>query len=217
MKNVFRVIFDWAEVWALLIPLAVLVIRKPKAVWLKPVVSYLLIALALNLAVDVIWYGNQYKLFRINNNIFYNIHSLARFLLFAWFFHLIGKPFPRLNRFVPILFLLVLVVIYAFIDKNVVNINSKALALESALLLGYCIVFYALLTQEDRTGSLTKFPAFWVVAGLSLFTAINFFIYLFFNYLAIANKDFSISIWDVHNFFYLVMCIFIAIAFRNER
>ena len=140
--TILRVIIDWAEVWAVLIPLAVLITRKPPYDWVKPVALYLIVALILNIVVDTIWYGNKYKLFAVSNNLFYNIHSFVRFFLFTWFFTYLGKPFPKLNRFVSFLFVVAAIIVYGFIDRNIININSKMLALEAALLLGYCLVFF---------------------------------------------------------------------------
>lgn len=215
MVKIFRILFDWSEVWALLIPVISIWIQKPKFKWIKPVALYLIIALILNVSIDSIWYANKYKIFVGNNNVFYNIHSLCRLLLFAWFFNYLGKPFTKLNRFIPALFLIVALIVYVFYDP-ILKINSKMLALESALLLAYCIIFYYLIIQDDQNPSSAISPPFWIVTGLSLFTAVNFFIYLFFNFLAVKNKDFSVSIWDVHNLFYIVMCIFFGIAFRKR-
>jgi len=215
MSNLLGILYDWVEVWALFISLIAYFSRRPKYNWVTPIFLYLVVALLLNITIDTIWYGNRYKIFELNNNIFYNIHSFIRFFLFAWFFHFVGKPFPRLNRFAPYLFVGVAIIVYAFVDKNIFRVSSKMLALESALLLGYCIVFFLKLIQEDQTVSPAKLPTFWIVGGLSLFIAVNFFTYLFLNYLAVNNKEFLVVIWHIHNFFYLVMCIFIAIAFRK--
>ena len=102
MMNLLRVIMDWAEVWAVLIPLAVLIARKPAYDWVRPVDIYLIVALLLNILIDGIWYGNKYKVFAVSNNLLYNIHSFCRFFLFAWFFNYVGKPFPKMNRIIPI-------------------------------------------------------------------------------------------------------------------
>src|SRR5688572_21278691 len=54
MKSLQQIL-DWSEVWALLIPLTILLIFKPKASWVKPIIFYLLIALILGAALDLIW------------------------------------------------------------------------------------------------------------------------------------------------------------------
>src|SRR5687768_16874894 len=111
LLNIFRTIFDWAEVWALLIPLAILIIYKPKRKWITAVKWYCIVALLLGILIDFYWYVNKYRLFDSNppdyywdNNKFYNLQSISRLLFFSWFFALQGSYFKRITRVVPVLF-----------------------------------------------------------------------------------------------------------------
>ena len=56
----------------------------------------------------------------------------------------------------------------------------------------------------------------WVVAGLSIYVAVNFFIFLFYATLIATALKFSIVIWNVHNIFFIIFCIFIAIALNDS-
>src|SRR4051812_49239324 len=98
MFESLKLMLDWSEVWALLIPLTVVFVRKNKTQYLKPVRIFLAIALILNLCIDLI---SQYKVkwgfgpqdFLWNNNFLYNMESVVRLLLFSWFFILLGQRF----------------------------------------------------------------------------------------------------------------------------
>src|SRR5436190_1449200 len=130
----YRRIIDWSEVWALLIPLLIILLRRKNPSYLKPVRYYIFAALLLNISVDII-------------------------------------------------------------------------------LLFYCMQFYLYLLQEDRIKPLKSEPSFWVVSGLTLYVAVNFFIFLFYTNLIMDNEGFSIIIWDVHNISYIILCTCIAKAF----
>src|SRR5260221_14478678 len=115
-------ILDWSEVWAPLIPLAILISRKQKSVWRRPMLWYLVIAILLSIIADVIWQRrhlgidgwlqNHFYFFyedggqTFKNNLLYNLQSIFRFLLFSWFFQYMGKIFRQLNRIVPAFFII---------------------------------------------------------------------------------------------------------------
>jgi hypothetical protein len=220
--RIFRIIFDWSEVWALIIPLAVLLIRKPKAKWVTPLKWYLIIALILTLCIDFFWYVNKYQLFdskpghRWNNNKFYNLQSIIRLLFFSWFFALQGKGFRHITKIIPIVFLLGTIIFFAFWgDFN--YISSYLLASEAGLLLFYCLWYTNKMLREDTPAFSSSHPLFWIVGGLTIFTSVNFFIFLFYDYLNKHYTDFLVSTWDAHNSLFIILCICIAIGLYNER
>lgn len=83
MSVIIKKILAWSEVWALLIPLAILLWKKNKNPYLKPIRIYLFVTLVLNFGIDLI---AEYKVkwgfhegdFFWNNNFIYNIHSVFR-------------------------------------------------------------------------------------------------------------------------------------------
>ncbi len=107
MTKVLRIIFDWSEVWALLIPLFQLLIKPRQPRYLRPVIFYLCVALLLNLAVDILGEYNKYHrgLESISNNPLYNIHSVVRFACFSYFFILLRQSFfNKMKKIIPIIF-----------------------------------------------------------------------------------------------------------------
>ncbi len=224
--TILRAIFDWSEVWALLIPLAFILTRKNPPAYLKPVRMYVWIAFVLNIGAIVIWYRNRLGLtdlpqFLRSNNFLYNIHSVIRLLLFSWFFILLNQRFMhRVKAVLPFLFILLLLINFIFFEDffNYAMLSSRLLATEAAILLFYCLQYYIYLTIDDKGTALEKQPGFWVVTGLSIYVAANFFIFLFYTYLLKQKlKVFAVNIWDVHNIVFIVLCICIAINFRKKN
>src|SRR5688572_30497355 len=230
LLNIFRTIFDWSEVWALLIPLIVLIIFKPKGDWVAPIKWYLFTAFLLNSCIDFIWYVNKQGWFGVsdpkknwwNNNIFYNLHSITRIFLFSWFFSIQGVGLKKIARIIPVVFLCGVIIFYlvkkdgfSYFDpayESIFYICSYLLATEAGLLLFYCLWYTNKILREDKPMFSSSHPPFWVVGGLTVYTSVNFFIFLFYDYLN--NKfyeNFLLSTWDLHNSLFIILCTCIAI------
>src|SRR5436190_449987 len=155
-------IIDWSEVWATLIPLIIFFIRRPNAPWIKSMVTYLCVLLAISLVVD------------INFCFFENINE---------------------------------------------DFSSRLFSIEAGIILLYCLLFIYHVNLSDEIVSITSLSEFWAVTGFTLYAAINFFIFMFFQYLIKAAKEaFAIDICNVHNIRYIVLNLFIAFAiFKAEK
>ena len=219
-------LWAWSEVWALFIPMTILLIRRKRiAANLKPIVFYLLIALFLNVIADFTWRFQSPRRLSLpewmwNNSSLYNIHSIARLLLFSWFFILLKEPFiVKLKKIIPIAFLIFVVVDFIIIkplNSFFIDYNSELHATEAALLLFYCLQHYLYLSQQEQTSSLKNRSINWIIAGLTIYVAINFFIFLFYSALMKTSHKFSKDIWEVHNISYIVLCCFIAKGFYES-
>jgi hypothetical protein len=213
-------ILDWSEVWALFIPLTVLAVRrKPVNAFLKPVVIYLFVALVLDAYADFTW---KFQLilhlpeWMWNNNIVYTIHFVTRLLLFSWFFIRLNEPYMTLvKKLIPVLFLVIVIVNFKR-SNPFTEFNSVAAAASAAFLIVYCILHYLYLSQQEIAPSSSKRSIGWVVAGLSIYQAESFFIYLFYTTLINNSLNFSIDIWNVQNIFFIIFCIFLAIALNES-
>jgi hypothetical protein len=230
--NIFQEIIDWSEAWALLIPLTFYFIWKPKYPWVKPVIIYLVIAFVLNLTADMIWkkglpfielpirdaftflYVPEYK--QVSNNLFYNLHSIIRLILFTWFFYKLEPVFfKKLNLFVVPAFILFSIINFTFFANIIILPNSALFAVEAAILLLYCILYFIRLNKDDRLANPFSESSFKTVSGLTLYNAINFPIFIFYDYLIISNDTYSEDIWTVHNITYVVLNILIAFSFKK--
>ena len=80
MGKELQLILDWSEVWALLIPLFVLIGNTKQPTFLKPVIIYLLLALPINLIGDITAdFKKYFPSWLQSNTPLYNIHSVVRF------------------------------------------------------------------------------------------------------------------------------------------
>jgi hypothetical protein len=231
LLNIFRTVFDWSEVWALFIPLTILIVYKPKGNWVGPVKWYVIVAFLLNVGIDFIWYSNKMGWFGLsekehhtwNNNILYNLNSFARLLFFSWFFSIQGIGLKKIARIIPFVFLCAVIIFFSIKKdgfnyhdvhkKSIFYISSYLLATEAGLLLIYCLWYTNKIIREDKLASASSYPIFWIVGGLTLYTSVSFFIFLFYDYLNAHYNQFLVSTWDVHNLLLIILCSCIAIAF----
>ncbi len=216
MSEIFIKILDWSEVWAILIPLFVLLFNREQPRFLKPVIFYLWIALVLNFIGDTIGDFKVYLPHWLHsNNVLYNIHSLIRFFCFSYFFLLLGKNFrSTINRLIGLVALLFIVYNFIFTEKfsNFNHLSGNLLATEAYVLLIYCMQYYLFQLKTDTADFKTK-KDFWVVTGLSIYVVVNFFVFLFYVPMLTENPNLADQMWSVHNLAYISLCIFIAKAF----
>lgn len=214
MANLLRLILDWSEAWAPLIPLIALQFRPKQPALLKPVIFYLWFAFIINLAGNIIADYDEYLPTWIPKNILlYNIHSIVRFIIFSVFFIKIQQhSFLILKKLVPFLSLILILVNFIFVEdfNNPNHLSGNLLAIEAYLLLVYCMQYY-LSQLRDEIQVIASGPDFWVVTGLSVYVVVNFFVFLF--YVPMINEQIAEQIWDVHNVAYIIFFIFITKAF----
>jgi hypothetical protein len=213
MNNWLKEIIDWSEVWSLLIPIGVLLWVKKIPAVAKPMAVYVCIALLLNFLQDYFWKKRLVFSFSStpgDNIIFYNIHSIARFTLFSWFFINIRQPFLHsLKKVLLVAFILISQVNFIFFER-ITSFSSRILGLEAGGILFYCLLYYVNLLMQEDTLVDKKDAAFWLVTGIGIYTVVSFPLFLFYSTLSVKFQDFAIGIWDLHNVAYCLLCIFIA-------
>ena len=221
----WKELWAWSEVWALLIPLTILFLKRHNiGNELRPVAWYVIIAFALNFIADFMWRFHSPRRFDIpwmwNNSVVYHVHSIVRLLCFIWFFNLLKEPFlVKVKKYIPYVFLFLLIINYSLIKtpRNfLLDYSSELHAAEAAILLFYCLQHYVYLAQAEQISFPEGRSINWIVAGLTIYFGINFFIFLFYSALMKISKQFSKDIWDVHNASYVLLCCFIAIGFYES-
>ncbi len=214
---------DLSEVWALVIPLLFIFPVSGLKSWQKPVVTYLFIAFVLNVLSGLITNSNRlpFHLPWKNNLVFYNVHSILRFICFGYFFLVIKQQyFTRLRKLIPIIYFAFLIPDLAF-SENIFDgsqIRSRLFTVEAFLLLGYCLLYYISKLKSDSQ-ELNYGDEIYIVTGLSIFIVINFFIFLFYDSLMNTDPNLADKSWTVHNIAYILFCMLIARGFyltRNE-
>src|SRR5688500_8810457 len=214
--SLFDTIINWSEVWALLIPLLFMFLFRSNEKELAPLKWYVVIALLLNTVSTVSYiYNEQMPAFLKNNNIFYNLHSLARVLFFSWYIYLITpKQHKYLNRMVIAVYL-IFVVVNFLLFENPLYISTKMFAAESIVLLFLGISFMLRSIQDETVTNWTSQPSFIVCVAIVLYEAITFFIFLFILPLAEKDPDFGLLMLKVYKIAFVIFCILLAISFRN--
>jgi hypothetical protein len=222
MKEVFKGILDWLEVWALFIPIAALFKNKKQPAYLRPVVIYLFVALFLNLLIDISWKGKipfHFPEWFQTNTYLYNILSIMRLFLFSLFFIRLNQPFlVTIKKVLPLVFLIFIIINFGFFENFFYFklLSSRLHSVEAGILLFYCLQYYLYMLNQEQT-LFSKFPSFWVVTGLSILIITSFPIYLFYNAIVHQSLDFAYKIWPVQKVALLIFCILIAKAFYQSK
>lgn len=216
MGKLLLLVLDWSEIWALLIPLTVLLFHRKQPDSLKPVIIYLWLALLINIVIDAIMgYNVYYPDTTKSNNPFYNAHSIIRFICFSIFFIKLPQgSFLKLKKLLALLSVVFILFNFSFSENffNPDHLSGNLLAAEAYLLLVYCMQYYLSELRSDSDTILSG-PDFWVVTGLSIYVVINFFVFLFYVPMLDVNPLLADNIWNVHNIAFIIFCIFITKAF----
>lgn len=219
MEQVLQRILDWSEVWALIIPLSILLLRRQQHSTLKPVIVYVWIGFLINVVIDVIMIINIYfTKDYISNNFLYNIHSVVRFICFSiYFIKLQPHSFVILKRILAAASAVFMVVNFGFLEKffNYESFSGDLLAMESFLLLVYCMLYY-LTELKNEEDTLFNTPHFWVVTGLCVYVVVNFFVFLFYLPMLYVDYRIAVNIWNVHNIAFIIFCLLTAKAFYGS-
>jgi hypothetical protein len=216
LGQLIQAILNWSEVWALLIPLTILFVKKDQPFFLKPVIVYLWFALIMNLIADVI--GDAKTMLPAwlqSNNPLYNIHSIVRFACFCYFF--IGLKKSKVSIFIkliPVAYVVFTIIEFLFFEDffNPLHLSGNLLSVEAYLLLIYCMDYY-LSKLRQEVHKITTGKNYWVVTGLSIYVVVNFFIFLFYVPMIKQNPFLTGRMWDIHNVAYIIFCTLIAKAF----
>ena len=210
-------LLNWSEVWGILIPLFTLLgFKKKQPNLIVPIITYLCLALLMNLLADLIAdFKTVFPAFLKSNNPIYNIHSIVRFTCFTIFFTSIKKePVSTLKKIVIFIMCLFIIINFIFYENffNYYILSGSLLAVESYLLLILCMEYYLAELNDEVENILSK-KNFWIVTGLSIYVAVNFFIFLFYIPMIKENHLLAAQRWNVHNVAYLILCILIAKSF----
>ena len=223
MKKIIQTALDTSEVWALLIPLSFLSFKKIKKDQVREIITYLWVALVLNIIIVIISYlpdftdTKKLPFLLQNNTIEYNIHSVVRVLAFTLFFMRISNDKRNLQKKILLgIFLLLTIINFLFFESPVDLFSSRLFTLEAIVLLFFCIYYYLSAIAQERTEKISSQPAFWIITGLSIYEAVNFFIFLLFTYLVKNYTVFAQHIWNFHNISFIILCIFITKGFYES-
>lgn len=208
----------WAEVWPLLIPLFIFVLYGNKEKGDKPIIIFVILSFFISLAMIV------YAQFRSSmpywfkgNGILYNLNSILRTLMFAWYLLQIPqvKRFKFLKVLLPVY--LALVILFIFLSKSYWNIDVPTFASESILLLLLCLTYFLSSILDDESNLSLKNPVTLICIGISFFEAMNFFFYLFIYALSNSNHNLGYITMQISQYSFILFCLLLGIAFYLNR
>jgi hypothetical protein len=222
--KILQFLRDWSEVWALLIPLIIILIYQPKGNNLRWIVLYVISAFILNLlAIFYIEFFNLVPdwLKAKGNNIFYNLHSFVMVIFFSSYIIAVKKF--RYSIFLKALLLiyLVLVLINFGYWESPYRLSTRHFTAGSIVLLFMCLVYFFRSILEESQTNWLKHPSFIICAAVCLYQAITFFIFLFIYpmYDDAYNKDLSFAflMMRIYQAIFVVFCILLAIALYRSK
>ena len=209
-------ILNWSEVWAPLIPLYIFIFKRPKESYLEIVAGYLLTALCINAVSDVSW------IFRLcmplelqNNNFLYNTNSICRTIFFVMFFKTAVDVFKKIYFNIFLIIYIVFFLFFFIIEKKFNTLSSPLHSTESVVLIICSITYFRKLINSDEL-FLAFDPNLLIISGLAIYESVNFFVFLFYEYLTVHNKTFAQYLWNVPNVIFIVFCLLIAKAFYGR-
>jgi hypothetical protein len=208
-------ILSRGEIWALIFPIIAILMQPKQPKFMYPILIYIGMSLWFNLLIEMVdlFYDDLSPSHR-TNTIFYNGQSLGRFFCFvAFFFSIKHRPFRKLQKILLATFLFFFFFYFGFIDSffNPKYISSDLMTGEAFFLLAYCMLYYLTILREEPQSFWAR-KDFWVVTGLCFFSAINFFLFLF--YLPLLNESINnaIDIWRIFSVAFIIFMLFLTKA-----
>lgn len=220
MGSLFVEIMSWSEVWGIALPLTIMLLMKPGDPESQPLRIYIVAAFFINLfAVLISHYWRVWSWLPDNNLFLYNLHSVLRVGLFSWYFYRNGHRW--LKRFclvlVPLYAVVAIVQLFFLQEANV--FSARIHAAESIVLLLLCISYFIGTVLDESNIIWMQQPSFWVCGAVSLFEAVNFLVFAFFNLFNVkddARMSFGITLLLIFSVTYVILCLALAIVLYRE-
>jgi len=193
--------FDILEIFSPIIPLITVLIKGlKKTTWLILLVTYLVIYFILS--------AYAASLRPKNNIVVYIVISILTFSIFALILEefVKQKKFKIINRAVIIITVLFLIA-NAILGEGLLIFNSFSSGLTNFILVSYCVYYYKLQLENPQIIFVEKQSSFWIVSGIFIYCAGNFFLFSMFNSLSRNNLVFAFYAWNINDILILVMNI----------
>ncbi len=139
----------------------------------------------------------------------WNVYSIVEFLILMTFFSLVFRS-KRSTILFSITTILYMGVVIFFSKKDDIQFNSLATAVSTSIFLVFCIVFFIRTLGRIESEGSVPVPIFLIVAGIMLYVASTFFLFL------IASKLSEEQInkyWILNAFSNILTNVIFAIAF----
>lgn len=224
MTRLLQFFRDWSEVWALLIPLIILLVYKPKGHHLKWVIWYVLTAFFINfLAVFTNeYYELLHSFWKWGNGVFYNLHSFLMVLFFSRYIISIRKyKYTDLLKTLFLIYLIYVLINFIFFESPFVKLSTSHFTAGSIVLLIFCLYYFFHSIMEESQNNWLKHPSFIICTAICLYQAITFFIFLFiypmFDKTYNQDQAFAFLMMRVYQVIFVIFCILLAFAFYKSK
>jgi len=216
---------DWSEVWALLIPLLVILIFRPKGKLTSWLIAYVIIAALMNtISVFMVEDYSVLPSFLIldeGNNIYYNIHSFVMVICFSSYIISVRTYiYPKILKAVVIGYILFVIINFTFFESPFI-LSTLHFTVGSIVLLIMCLFyFFRSIVEDDSAVNWLRHPSFIICSGLCLYEVITFVIFLFIYPLFNNPKTASFAqiMMQVYQYIFVVFCILLAIGvYQHSR
>jgi hypothetical protein len=219
IRTLFK-ITDWAEIAGIIIPLLVVLIYKPKGRENRPLVIYIFVAFILNLIITAIAkYRKDFDFIPDSNHVYYNMHSLIKIVFWGWYL----SAFDSLKSSTIIKTLTGVFIVFFFINFSFFEplgfFSTRIASAEGIFLLLFCAIFFISTIIDNSDTIWMSKPVFTVCAAINMYAAINFFVFLFFDYINVEKFRFDTFFSILAIIFscsYFFLCIVFARALKKN-
>jgi len=184
-------------------------LKQSKEVWRRDFILWFILIQAFLNTIAII-----YDQVLLENNLFiYHINCIASFIVLSFFFKATFKQ-EKISDYTKPLILIFFV--FYFIDlvwgDGIGSFNSNTYGFASFILVGYCLIYYLKKLLNPVTTNIAYTRSFWYVTGIFTYFSGSFVIFLSYNYLTALEIEKLHLLWMLHNFIFLIMCIYIFIG-----
>lgn len=214
-----KLIWEWSEGWAMLIPLLAILIFRPKGRYVWLLITYILLAFAINFFAQLVLqcYYLFPNSFSNNNNIYYNVHVVLRVLILGWYIISV-RPYKYYKLHKALLFLFIVFTLINFIFfESPLLLSIRLFAAGNITLIICCVSYFLRSILEDSTVNWLKHPSFIVCTAVCLYEAVTFFIFLFIYPLSYTDPEFGLVTLRIYQVILVIFGILLAIALYSYK
>lgn len=201
-----------------MIPLTIIILFRMKGKGIRYPIIYVFMALVLNSAATLIpFYLNTLPSWLQSNNLFYNMHSITKVVLFSLYFISLGLIKPGWVTKIILPLYIIFVLINLILINSMSTMNISLFTAESIVLLVLSLLYFISSLRDESNNNWIRHPSFLIAAGVSLYEALTFFIFLFYYPLAEKYPELGKLTMKIYSISFIIFCILLALALYRSR
>lgn len=155
----------------------------------------------------------------IKNNLpLLHVYTLIEFIILAEFYKkaIDDKNSSKVLTVLQVFFTLACIVNVIF-WQSLFMYNSYSRSLGALLIMLLAVNFFARLFSNPSAEKVTKLPVFWFNSGIFLYFSGAFVLFIFSNFVLVADRATNVILWNIHATFVLIMYLLFANGFYQLR